>query len=113
MNNHTIENCSSPNVSSLSLSDLPDVVSISPIVYIFFVILLLIHAGLIVKLYLKHRDHLEPVHVLEISVLVDSLVWKIVGSFGLGILQYLFCGQSHFCFLSRFLELLFRFEVCH
>ena len=74
----------------------------------FFVIPILfsLHVIVIVKLFLKHRHSLEPIHIFEFSILTDMTVW--FGMFFLGNFERLFSGWSAYCVLVNFVDTLSR-----
>ena len=56
-----------------------------------------------VKLYLEHRHHLEPIHVFELSYLIDLILSLITGNFTIIIIisRRLSISNANFCFWTN------------
>ena len=76
-----------------------------------FPFLLIFYAVIITKLFTKYKDNFGPVHVLELTVVMDLVGWAFVSSFLLGYFEKFFQGMSIFCVLINFLEYTLRVSL--
>ena len=72
---------------------------------IFIVLAILVNIAVTVRLYLKHRHHLEPIHVFEISFLVDFILTLIVGPLNLIVSGRLSFSNSALCYWTNLITM--------
>ena len=91
----------SPSISneSLQLFSFPFVSTVLIILYVF----------VIVKLFNKHKHHLEPIHIYELSILSDFLVFWTTGF--LQKLEWKYQGWAPYCVLVNFFRISSRLSV--
>ena len=65
-------------------------------------VLISLYVFVIVKLFIKHRHHLEPIHVYEFNILTDMTVWFF--TFFLGNFESNFQGWAPYCVLVNFID---------
>ena len=65
-------------------------------------ILICLYVFVIVKLFIRHRHHLEPIHVYEFNILTDMTVWFI--TFFLGNFESNFKDWAPYCVLVNFID---------
>ena len=65
-------------------------------------VLISLHVFVIVKLYIKHRHHIEPIHIYEFSILSDMTVW--FTTFFLGNFEWNYQGWAPYCVLVNFVD---------
>ena len=71
---------------------------------IFIVLAILVNIAVTVRLYLKHRHHLEPIHVFEISFLVDFILALIVGPLNLIVTGRLSFSSAALCYWTNLIN---------
>ena len=65
-------------------------------------VLISLHVFVIVKLYIKHKHHIEPIHIYEFSILSDMTVW--FTTFFLGNFEWNYQGWAPYCVLVNFVD---------
>lgn len=65
-------------------------------------ILICLYVFVIVKLFIRHRHHLEPIHVYEFNILTDMTVWFF--TFFLGNFESNFKDWAPYCVLVNFID---------
>ena len=78
---------------------------------VIFPFLLSFYLYILVKSYLKHRNHLEPVHIFELNSLLSITVYITSSDFGLGNFNKYFPNWSPYCILLNYLQYSSRLSI--
>lgn len=78
---------------------------------IIFPFLLSFYLYMLGKLYLKHKNRFEPVHVFELSSLLSITVYIMSSDFGLGNFSKYFPNGSLYCILLNYLQYCSRLSL--
>ena len=65
-------------------------------------VLVILHVLVIFKLFMKHRHHMEPIHIYEFNILTDMTVW--FSTFFLGNFESNFKDWAPYCVLVNFID---------
>ena len=65
-------------------------------------VLVILHVLVIFKLFMKHRHHMEPIHIYEFNILTDMTVW--FSTFFLGNFESNFKDWAPYCVLVNFVD---------